>query len=64
MSNEKRVKLELTPEQQNQIKQATGDDASVIEFSVEELEERIAPTTLGFSELEDRIAPASVIPPA
>jgi uncharacterized small protein (DUF1192 family) len=60
MSNN--VKLELTPEQKKQIQEATGKDASVIEFSVEELEERIAPTTLGFSELEDRIAPATVLP--
>ena len=61
MSNDKRIKLELTPEQKEQIRQATGEDASVIEFSVEELEERIAPTTLGFSELEDRIAPTQIM---
>ena len=61
MSNN--VKLELTPEQRNQIREATGKDANVIEFSVEELEERIAPVTvLGVEGLEDRIAPASVLP--
>ena len=60
MSNN--VKIELTPEQRNQIREATGKDANVIEFSVEELEERIAPVTLGVSALEDRIAPATVLP--
>ena len=58
----KNVKLELTPEQKKQIQEATGKDANVIEFSVEELEERIAPTTLNAIELEDRIAPASGFP--
>ena len=58
----KNVKLELTPEQKKQIQEATGKDANVIEFSVEELEERIAPTTLSAVELEDRIAPASGFP--
>lgn len=62
MSNEKRIKLELTPEQQNQVREVTGADASAIEFSVEELEERIAPVSLGISQLEDRIAPAQVFP--
>ena len=58
------VKLELTPEQQKQIREATGKDASVIEFSVEELEERIAPTTaveLNAEKLEDRIAPTTFV---
>ena len=56
MSNS--IKLELTPEQRNQIREATGKDANVIEFTVEELEERISPT-LGVSELEERIAPTT-----
>ena len=46
MSDEKRVKLELTPEQQKQIRDATGQDAREIEFSVHELEDRIAPATV------------------
>jgi hypothetical protein len=37
------VRIELTEEQQKKIREATGKDASTIEFSAEELEERIAP---------------------
>jgi len=42
------VRLKLTPEQQNDIRKATGKNAEVIELSVEELEERIAPMKQGF----------------
>jgi hypothetical protein len=38
------VRLELTPEQKDLIKKQTGKDADVVELSVQELEERIAPT--------------------
>ena len=45
MSNESsQVRLTLTPEQRATIKQATGKDAESLELSVQELEERIAPT--------------------
>ena len=37
------IRFTLTPEQQQQIKRATGKDAEALELSVEELEERIAP---------------------
>lgn len=37
------VRLKLTPEQQNEIKKATGKNAEALELSVQELEERIAP---------------------
>ena len=40
------VKLELSPEQQRQILEATGREASEIQFTVEELEERIAPVAI------------------
>lgn len=61
MSNQPHnVKLELTPEQRKVIQEATGKDASVIEFTVEELEDRIAPAA-GFSPLEDIAAPGQVI---
>jgi uncharacterized small protein (DUF1192 family) len=36
-------RMVLTPEQKDQVRKATGKDAEVIELSVEELEERIAP---------------------
>lgn len=40
---EPRVRIELTPEQKKQIKEASGEDVSAIEFTARELEERIAP---------------------
>ena len=43
MVSGKRISLKLSPEQQKQIKQATGKDAGALELTVEELEERIAP---------------------
>jgi hypothetical protein len=36
-------RIELTPEQKDKIRNATGKDADAVELSVEELEERIAP---------------------
>ncbi len=41
-----RISVQLTQQQKAQIKQATGKDADAIELSVEELEERIAPSKL------------------
>jgi hypothetical protein len=40
------VRIELTDEQRNQSREATGKDANAIEFSAEELEERVAPISL------------------
>jgi hypothetical protein len=40
------VKLQLTPEQKAEIRNATGKDAESLELSVQELEERIAPGQL------------------
>lgn len=37
------VRISLTESQRKNVKEATGKDAEVIELSVEELEERIAP---------------------
>lgn len=37
------VRIELTEEQKKQISEATGKDASAIELTVEELEERVSP---------------------
>jgi hypothetical protein len=39
-----KFRIELTPEQKAKIRSATGKDAEAVELSVEELEERIAPT--------------------
>jgi hypothetical protein len=47
MSSEKnQVRIELTPEQKANIRSATGKDAEAVEFTVDELEARIAPTKL------------------
>jgi hypothetical protein len=40
------VRIDLTPEQKAQVKQETGKDADAVEFTVEQLEERIAPGEL------------------
>lgn len=42
------VRIELTEEQKQQLRESTGQEANAIEFSVQELEERIAPMTTGF----------------
>jgi uncharacterized small protein (DUF1192 family) len=47
MQNPKgQVRIELTPEQKAKIRAATGKDAEAVELSVEELEERIAPSNI------------------
>jgi hypothetical protein len=37
------VRIELTEQQKEQLRRSTGQDANAIEFSVQELEDRIAP---------------------
>jgi hypothetical protein len=37
------VELKLTPEQQEQVRKATGKMTETLELSIQELEERIAP---------------------
>ena len=39
------VRIELTEEQKKQLREQTGQDANAIEFTVDELEERIAPVS-------------------
>lgn len=45
MTNDKRpsVRIELTAEQKKQIKEASGQEVASLEFTQEELEQRIAP---------------------
>ena len=43
MDRKKRISIKLSPEQQKQIRAATGKDAEALELGIEELEERIAP---------------------
>jgi uncharacterized small protein (DUF1192 family) len=40
------VRIDLTPEQKNAVRNATGKDAEAVELSVEELEARIAPAVI------------------
>ena len=44
MENKKQtIRIELTEDQKRKIKEASGEEISVIEFTAQELEERIAP---------------------
>jgi hypothetical protein len=43
MSDDRRIRIDLTPDQAQQIKQTSGREVSFIEFKVEELEQRIVP---------------------
>ena len=45
--NQKLFKIELTEAQKAQVKAVTGKDAENVELTVEELEERIAPSSRG-----------------
>jgi hypothetical protein len=47
MTTRPNIRITLTPEQKEEVRKATGKDANAVELSVEELEERIAPSTLG-----------------
>ena len=41
------IKIKLTPEQQEEVRRATGKNADALELSAEELEQRIAPWAMG-----------------
>ena len=47
MSDDKKIRIELTDEQKAELKKMTGKDAEALELTAEELEERIAPARLG-----------------
>ena len=47
MDKQRRVEIKLTEAQKAQVRAATGKDAETVELSVEELEERIAPSKRG-----------------
>ena len=47
-SPKEQFRIQLTPEQKSQVKNATGKEAEAVELSVEELEERIAPAAAKF----------------
>jgi len=53
-----RRRIELTKEQHDQIKAASGhEEVSAVELNVEQLEERIAPTSLTFQSIERTYVP-------
>jgi hypothetical protein len=47
LNSKDQFRIKLTPEQKAQVQAATGKEAEAVELSVEELEERIAPSVLG-----------------
>jgi hypothetical protein len=51
MDKAERIRIELTPNQKKQIKDASGEDVNVLEFTKDELERRIAPFRIGKVEL-------------
>ena len=44
--NTDHLRIELTAEQKRQIKEASGEDVSTLEFTAEQLEQRIAPMVI------------------
>ncbi len=40
---DEKIRIELTEEQKAQIREATGQEASAIELTAEELEDRVSP---------------------
>ncbi len=50
-NQQKNVRIELTEEQRQKIQQQTGKDAAAVEFSAEELEDRIAPSAFDLNAL-------------
>ena len=44
MAKKRFIRIELTPEQQEQVRQVLGRDVTALEMTPEELEERAAPT--------------------
>jgi len=52
----KPIRIELTEEQKQQIREATGKDATAVELTAEELESRVSPTKLGDRILANKFA--------
>jgi type VI protein secretion system component Hcp len=49
MSKDQRVRIDLTPAQQEEIKAASGRDIDAVELHVDQLEERVAPSLFSAS---------------
>ena len=46
MNTKSTIKIELTPEQKQQIEQLTGKQLSVVKLNLQALEERVAPALI------------------
>ncbi|HKW48633.1 MAG TPA: hypothetical protein VJN70_14390 [Gemmatimonadaceae bacterium] len=52
MTKRNSIRIELTPEQQQQFKEFSGRDISALEVEAQELEPRIAPLTYQLKSIE------------
>lgn len=43
MAEEKQIRIDLTEEQKQQIREETGEEADAVELTVEQLEDRVSP---------------------
>ena len=59
MNNGERIHIDLTSEQQSQIKRLSGKDIAALEFDAEELEQRIAPSSFSEITITKQVDPAS-----
>lgn len=46
MNKDQPIRIELTPEQTQQIKEASGHEISAMELKIEELEQRVVPSLM------------------
>ena len=57
MNNGERIHIDLTSEQQEQIKRESGKHVVALEFDAQELEQRIAPADLVIIKVADKASP-------
>ena len=57
MNKGEQIHIDLTSEQQNQIKQASGKEIVALEFNAQELEQRIAPSDFVIVHYVDKASP-------
>jgi len=52
MTKRDSIRIELTKEQQSQIKATFGHDVSAVQLNVQQLEERVAPLSLSYESIK------------
>lgn len=57
MTKSERIHIDLTTEQRQQIKDASGQEITALELNAEELEQRIAPADLVIIKVVDKPSP-------